>query len=280
MAIESIREAVGAAIERASQATGVDFGFLMRTARRESGYNPGAQAQSSSAAGLFQFVEQTWLGALKKHGAKHGYSAFADLIQTSGDGRLAVAGGDARKTVMALRLDPKASSLMAGELASDNAAYLRGRVGREPTSGELYAAHFLGPKGSGDLIEALQSRPSASAAALFPDAAAANPSIFYRDGRPASVADIYANLTQGQSAAAGAAQAPASFLHYDTAARLARLEQEHQITDMLLGIGQDASGLGQGQSLGRGSAVGLTGSLFSSEMLSLLSEARQSGQKS
>jgi hypothetical protein len=279
MAIESIREAVGAAIERASQATGVDFGFLMRTARRESGYNPGTQAQSSSAAGLFQFVEQTWLGALKKHGAKHGYSAFADLIQTSGDGRLAVAGGDARKAVMALRLDPKASSLMAGELASDNAAYLRGRVGREPTSGELYAAHFLGPKGSADLIEARQARPSASAAALFPDAAAANPSIFYRDGRPASVADIYANLTQGQSAAAaGAAQAPASFVHYDTAARLARLEQEHQITDMLLGIGQDASS--QGQGLGRGSATNLTGSLFSSEMLSLLSEARQSGQKS
>jgi hypothetical protein len=283
MAIESIREAVGAAIERASQATGVDFGFLMRTARRESGYNPGAQAHSSSAAGLFQFVEQTWLGALKKHGAKHGYSAFADLIQTSGDGRLAVAGGDARKAVMALRMDAKASSLMAGELASDNAAYLRGRVGREPTSGELYAAHFLGPKGSADLIEARQSRPSASAAALFPDAAAANPAIFYRDGHPASVADIYANLTQGQTAAAGGAvQAPASYLHYDTAARLARLEQEHQITDMLLGIGQDASGQGQGlgQGLGRGSATSLTGSLFSSEMLSLLSEARQSGQKS
>jgi hypothetical protein len=288
MAIESIREAVGAAIERASHATGVDFGFLMRTARRESGYNAAAQAQGSSAAGLFQFVEQTWLGALKKHGAKHGYSAFADLIQASGDGRLAVAGGDARKAVMALRMDPKASSLMAGELASDNAAYLRGRVGREPTSGELYAAHFLGPKGSADLIEARQSRPSAAAAALFPDAAAANPSIFYRDGRPASVADIYANLTQGQTGAAiEAAQAPASFLHYDTASRLARLEQERQITDMLLGIGQDASGQGQGLGLGLGqsrgsggSAASLTSSLFSSEMLSLLSEARQSGRKS
>jgi hypothetical protein len=287
MAIESIREAVGAAIERASQATGVDFGFLMRTARRESGYNAGAKAQGSSAAGLFQFVEQTWLGALKKHGAKHGYSAFADLIQASGDGRLAVAGGDARKAVMALRMDPKASSLMAGELASDNAAYLRGRVGREPTSGELYAAHFLGPKGSADLIEARQSRPSASAAALFPDAASANPSIFYRDGRPASVADLYANLTQGQSGDAAAAQAPPGFVHYDTDARLGRLEQERQITDMLLGIGQSAAGQGglglsgQGDTgLGRNSAVGLTGSLFSSEMLSLLSEARQSGRKS
>ena len=146
MAIDSIKEAVGAAIERASRATGVDFGFMMRPAGRESSYNPTAKARGSSAAGLFQFVEQTWLGALKKHGAKHGYSAFADLIHTSAAGRLAVPSCDAHKAVMALRLDPKASSLMAGELASDNAAYLRGRVGREPTSGELYVAHFLGPK--------------------------------------------------------------------------------------------------------------------------------------
>ena len=145
---------------------------------------------------------------------------------------------------MALRLDPKAASLMAGELASDNAAYLRGRVGRDPTSGELYAAHFLGPKASADLIEARQTRPAASAAALFPEAAAANPAIFYRDGRPASVADLYANLTQGQTGDAAAAQAPAGFVHYDTDARLARLEQERQITDMLLGIGQSASGQG------------------------------------
>jgi hypothetical protein len=274
MPIESIKEAVGAAIARASQATGVDFGYLMRTARRESGFNPTAQAQSSSAGGLFQFVDQTWLGALKQHGAKHGYSAFADLIKTAADGRFSVAGGDdARKAVMALRMDPRASSLMAGELASDNAAYLRGRVGRDPTAGELYAAHFLGPKASADLIEARQTRPGMSAAALFPDAAAANPTIFYRDGRAASVAEIYANLTQGQSAEATASTVLPNYIHFDTRARLARLEQEHLLTDMLLGVGNTASGQASG------GAQNLTGSLFSSEMLSLLSQARHADQK-
>ncbi len=137
MTIESVKQAVGAAIQRASEATGADFSFLMRTAKRESGYNPAAHAPSSSAAGLFQFVEQTWLGALKRHGAKHGYADYADLIKTSGDGRFTVSGGDARKAVLGLRTDPRAASMMAGELASDNAAYLRGRVGREPTGGEL-----------------------------------------------------------------------------------------------------------------------------------------------
>src|ERR1700759_970956 len=200
MAIEGIRGVVEAAIQRASQATGVDFSFLMKTAGRESGLNPAAHAGTSSAAGLFQFVEQTWLSTLKQHGAKHGYARYCDLIGKGAEGRYHVDGGEARRALMDLRLDPPAASLMAGELASDHAAYLRGRTGRDPTAGELYAAHFLGPKGSARLIEAARASPGANAAALFPDAASANRSIFYRDGRAATVGEVYANLTKGGSA--------------------------------------------------------------------------------
>src|SRR5215218_8543503 len=174
MAVQGIRGIVEAAIERASKATGVDFSFLMKTAGRESGMNPRAQASSSSAAGLFQFVEQTWLSTLKQHGAKHGYARYADLISKGADGRYRVGGDEARHAVMDLRLDPHAASLMAGELTSDHAAYLKGRVGRAPTAGELYAAHFLGPQGSARLIEAVAANPGASAASMFPDAASAN----------------------------------------------------------------------------------------------------------
>jgi hypothetical protein len=280
MTIESVKQAVGATIQRAADATGADFSFLMRTAGRESGYNPAAHASSSSAAGLFQFVEQTWLGALKRHGAKHGYGGYADLIHEAGDGRLSVS-GDAKKTVMALRMDPRAASLMAGELASDNSAYLKGRVGRDPTAGELYIAHFLGAKGSGDLIEAAQARPGATAAALFPDAAAANPAIFYRDGHAASVSEVYASLTGGHAAAAAPLQAQAEpqtgqvFLHRDVEARLARLEQERELADMIMGVdpGENtAFGFGLPKS---GSSGGLANSMFSTEMLTLLSQARQ-----
>src|SRR6478672_13176943 len=128
MAVESIKGVVEAAIQRASTATGVDFGFLMGTAKRESGYDPKAKAGGSSAAGLFQFVEQTWLSTLKQHGAKYGYARYADLISKGADGRYRVTGEEARKAVMDLRLDPHAASLMAGELTSDHAAYLKGRV--------------------------------------------------------------------------------------------------------------------------------------------------------
>jgi hypothetical protein len=284
MTVESVKQAVGAAIQRAAEATGADFGFLMRTAARESGYNPAARAASSTAAGLYQFVEQTWLGALKRHGAKHGYAGYADLIHEASDGKLSVAGGEAKKAVLALRLDPKAASLMAGELAGENSTYLKGRVGREPTAGELYIAHFLGPKGSGDLIEATHSRPGAAAANLFPEAAAANPAVFYRDGRAASVSEVYANLAGGQasapavaSAAAGPApQAESAFVHSGVQARLARIEQERQLADMILGIdpGEDnAFGFGTAKTSG---TRGLTNSLFTSEMLALLSQARQS----
>ncbi|HEY4029321.1 MAG TPA: transglycosylase SLT domain-containing protein [Caulobacteraceae bacterium] len=283
MTVESVKQAVGAAIQRASEATGADFGFLMRTAARESGFNPKAHASSSSAAGLFQFVEQSWLGALKRHGAKHGYGGYANLIHASSDGRLSVDGDAAKKAVMALRLDPNAASLMAGELAEENCTYLKGRVGREPTSGELYVAHFLGARGSAEMIEAMQSRPGASAAHMFHDAAEANPAIFYRDGHACSVAEVYANLTGDPTAVLGgpattiaaAPKAGQAFVHSGVQARLARIEQQRQLADMILGIdpGQDgAAGFGVAKTTG---SRGLTNSLFTSEMLALLSQARQ-----
>ena len=271
MAVESIKSVVEAAIQRASSATGVDFGFLMRSARRESGYNPGAHAPTSSAAGLFQFVDQTWLATLKKHGSKYGYARYAELIQQGSDGRYHVGGAEARRAVMDLRLDPHAASLMAGELTSEHASYLRGRVGRDPTAGELYAAHFLGPQGSAKLIEAVHANPRAPAAAMFPEAAASNHSIFYRDGRTASVGEVYANLTSGGSGGA-AISAPAApqdnqFLQYASARRLDRMQQEQAMIDMVLRGPEPPASEG-------GSSGNLTGALFSADMLRMLSDAR------
>jgi hypothetical protein len=273
MAIQGIRGVVEAAIQRASEATGVDFSFLIKTAGRESGMDPRAKAPTSSAAGLFQFVEQTWLGTLKQHGSKYGYARYADLITKGADGRYHVAGPEARKTVMDLRLDPHAASLMAGELTSDHAAYLRGRTGRAPTAGELYAAHFLGPQGSARLIEALKTRPGAAAASLFPDAAQANRSIFYRDGRAATVAEVYANLsrTGGMGSVATGSTQPedGGFIQYASVRRRNRLDDEAAVVDLILRGPQQPDGAGPG--------ARVTGSLFSTEMLRMLSKARDSG---
>lgn len=241
---------VEAAIRRASNATGVDADFLVRTARRESAMNPSAKARTSSAAGLFQFIEQTWLGTVKTHGAKHGYGQYADLIYRGSDGRWRVE-GSARNVVLDLRFDPQAASTMAAELTASNAAYLRGRTGREPGAGDLYAAHFLGPAGAAQLMDAMDRRPGSSAAAIFPEAASANRSIFYRDGRAATVAEVHANLqrTAGDgapAASAGSAQVQTAPDLSDRdrmlAARLDRLKQDQSLLALLLG--QDGQGGG------------------------------------
>ncbi len=273
MPIESIRGVVEAAIQSASNATGVDFGFLLGTAKRESGYNPAAKAPTSSAAGLYQFTEQTWLSTLKKYGARHGYARYSDLIEAGGDGRLRVNGSDARQAVMALRLDARASALMAGELTADHASYLRGRVGRDPTAGELYIAHFLGAAGSAKLIEAAHSQPAAAASALFPDAAHANPSIFYRQGRSATVSEVYANLTAApgasrpMSASQPAPEDNSAFVRYASARGADRVAAQREVVDLILRGPQSAD------DVGASATTRAAGAMFSTEMLRVLSEA-------
>ena len=256
------------AIRRAASATGIDFGFLLHTAKRESGFNALAHAQSSSAAGLFQFVEQTWMSTLKRHGPAYGYARYADLISEGSDGRFYVPQGDAaRKVVMDLRYDPHAAAVMAGELASDHAAYLRGRTGREPTGGELYAAHFLGPQGSAKLIDAYSQNPNQTAATLFPEAAGANHNVFYRSGRALSVAEVYADLSRAggvdvaTQAAAESDPGDGAFTAYAGAAHNERLREEQMLVNLIL---TDPDG---------GSSRSPVGSMFSTEMLSALSAA-------
>ncbi len=184
------------AIRQAAQSSGISFEYLMTTAKIESNMNPAAQASTSSAKGLYQFIEQTWLGTLKGGGAAAGYGKYADAITQTADGRYDVADPAMRNAIMQLRSDPGASAMMAGAFTRNNADQLSNAIGRQPTEGELYIAHFLGPDGAGKLISVADNQPQANAANMFPRAAAANPSIFYdRSGNPRSAADVYANLS-------------------------------------------------------------------------------------
>ncbi len=181
-----------ASLQRAAQATGADFDYLLGTAMRESSLKPSAQAGTSSAAGLFQFVEQTWLGVVKTYGAKHGLGSFANAITQGSDGRFRTSNSADRQAILALRKDPQIASLMAGEFAQATRATLQGSLGRDVCGGELYAAHFLGPDAACRLIRMNDSQPGAAAAPAFPAAAGANRNVFYhRDGTPKSVREVY-----------------------------------------------------------------------------------------
>ena len=187
---------VAGAIRQAAHATGASFDYLLATARLESNLDPAAQAPTSSASGLFQFIEQTWLGTMKTSGASLGLGAYADAVSfNTVTGRYEVADAGMRQAIMALRNDASASAALAGAYTRNNAAQLAGVLGRRPTDGELYIAHFLGPQGAERLIHAAVSQPDTPAAGLFPAAAQANRSIFYdRAGRARGTADVYAVL--------------------------------------------------------------------------------------
>ena len=110
---------IQSAIAQASSTTGVDFDYLMGQAKLESGFNANARSGTSSASGLYQFIESSWLGIVKKHGAEHGMGWAANSIGQTASGRYTVAPG-ARQAILNLRNDPAAASLMAAEHASDN----------------------------------------------------------------------------------------------------------------------------------------------------------------
>jgi hypothetical protein len=205
----AVRGNVMGALETAAAKTGADFAYLLKTATRESSLNPEAKAATSSATGLFQFIEQTWLATVKKHGNEHGLGAYAAQIEQGADGRYKIAQGGDRQAILALRKDPTAAAMMAGELTVDMAETLRQGLGRAPNAGEVYAAHVMGPGGALKLIKAAQSNPAQSAADLFPAAANANRSIFYgKDGTARSAQSVLANLTAKHNGAGPVAQAP------------------------------------------------------------------------
>ncbi|MEA2896153.1 MAG: hypothetical protein QOJ84_1768 [Bradyrhizobium sp.] len=201
--IDPSRARIAGAIKQAANTTGTSFEYLLATAKMESNFNPTASASTSSARGLFQFIDQTWLGTVKEAGSQLGYGNYADAITRSSSGSYSVSDPAARTAILKLRDDPAASSAMAGVLTQSNSFRLTGKIGRRPTDGELYMAHFMGVGGATKLIASAEDNPRASGARLFPNAAAANRSIFYeRGGRARSVSDVYSVLTQRYASAA------------------------------------------------------------------------------
>ncbi len=191
------RDRVTAAIQLASASTGIQFGYLLNQARLESGLNPDARARTSSATGLFQFIDQTWLGMVRQHGAEHGLGWAAAQIRQGPNGRYYVADPETRRQILDLRRQPEAASAMAAEYAADNGHYLEHRLGRPMQPVDLYLAHFLGAGGAARFLRAHDASPDAPAAPMLPQAARANRPIFYnRDGSMRSFAEIRARFAE------------------------------------------------------------------------------------
>jgi hypothetical protein len=106
----------------------------------ESGGNPNATNPRSSASGLGQFIDSTWLATIKQ--------SRPDLAQGKTDAEL-----------LALKTDPQLSREMTEAYANQNQAILQ-KNGLPVTPGTTYLAHFAGPGGA---VKVLQADPNAMA---------------------------------------------------------------------------------------------------------------------
>lgn len=127
--------------------------LINRIVTVESAGNARARNPLSSATGLGQFIESTWLRMMGSY--------RPDLVASL-----------SRQELLDLRFDPALSREMVRHLAQENEAFLRAR-GHAISAGRLYLAHFLGPGGADQVLSA---DPAMSVAVLMgPGVVRANP---------------------------------------------------------------------------------------------------------
>ena len=194
----SVPRQIVQAIIRAAADTGVDPIYLVTLADTESSFRADVKASTSSAVGLFQFIDRTWLEAIRSFGPQHGLEVQAAAIQTV-DERPIVTDDAMRTAILELRRDPFVAAVMAAELLKRDAAMIGFRIGRQISQTEMYLAHFLGLEEAAKFITMRSGKGrDASAMRAFPAAARANTAIFFERGRRGrrarSISAVYAKL--------------------------------------------------------------------------------------
>jgi len=207
VSIADLPAQIALALSLASSSTGADYHYLVNTARTESSFQAEAKAPTSSAQGLFQFIEETWIRTIKDEGPRLGLAKYATWISKTAGGRYQVDTPEHRALLLKLRNDPKVAAMMAAAYARQNEEFVRSAIGRRPTSDELYIAHFLGPADAVRLINYRDNQPALSAPDLFPAAAKANRPIFFSDAGPRSVGQVYDLLAARQHGGGAVASA-------------------------------------------------------------------------
>lgn len=137
---------------------------LKKIAYIESGNNPNARAKTSSASGLFQFIDSTWRDVVNRYGKEYGIE-------------------------LKDKNDPNAQRVMAKRMLEDASENLEAELGREPNEAELYLSHFLGLSGAKKLLKNLKG--DKNVVELFPAAAKANPSLFFKQSRARTPQEFY-----------------------------------------------------------------------------------------
>lgn len=187
-----VKRGIVDSIRRAASRAKVDPVMLMAIADKESAFATDVKASTSSATGLFQFIESTWLRAIRDFGPRYGLDADAALVEGP-DEKPVVADAGERARILDMRNYPYLSALMAAECLKSARNRLANVVGREPTVGETYLTHFLGSQSAELFMQKLVAQPKVAAASVFKAPAKANKPIFYagKRGKALTIANVH-----------------------------------------------------------------------------------------
>ncbi len=161
--------------DRVVTSLGGEGSLAIKVGMKESGNKPIGKHPGSSAWGRYGFIEDRWIDVANSPEGK------AAGLNPHPDGRK----DDAQQKVAF----PIHMRMLAKELTD---------AGYEATDKNLFLAHFLGHGAAKQMLGALKKDPDASAAQMFPKAAASNPAVFYyQDGSPRTIAAVYDLQTRG-----------------------------------------------------------------------------------
>jgi hypothetical protein len=193
-----VRPAVARALRGAARATGADPALLLALAWKESRFDPAARNPLSSARGLMQFTEATWLEMVRDFGPRHGLARHAAQLATDPrDGTISASSPRHLARILELRGDPRLSAVMAAERIAREREGLERALGRAAAPADLYAVHLLGPAGARRFLAELRRAPSRPALeAVGRDGVEANRGVFLArgSGRTLSLAEVHAAM--------------------------------------------------------------------------------------
>lgn len=177
------------AIYEASLKTGTDFGVLALSAMLESDFGGNKFSPTSSARGLFQFIDSTWLILVKKYGNKADLIKEANAIHmNSKTGKLEVKESDtiSRNSILELRHNDKIASLIKAYHLLEEKEALEEIGIKNPHVTDFYLVHMLGT-GLAKKLYALKNKESGEQLAMsesgFRSAADLNPYFFFASAK-------------------------------------------------------------------------------------------------
>jgi hypothetical protein len=185
---------LGAVAEVAAVVPDADPVYLMALADKESNFVPHAESKKSSATGLYQFTDATWLETVKRVGARYGLQHDADMIRMV-NGRPVVEDPEVLKEILDRRSNPTIAAIMAAEKANYDKQRIERTLGHKLNHTEAYIAHLLGTGAAIEFLKLMKDSPDTKAADAFPKAAPGNAPLFYKkteSGRQAlTIAQMY-----------------------------------------------------------------------------------------